>query len=78
MKQKLTVEFDHEVGYAIIKCDWSERWAAQNWDYWVEKIKPIIGVGCFHGILYDKWEQVAPTTISLRYKKIEQEIKGDM
>lgn len=78
MKQKVSVEFDHELGYAILKCNWAETWIDQNWDFWFERIKPIIGVGCLEGVLYDKWEKVGPTTISIRYKRIEREIKGDM
>lgn len=76
MKKKMIVDFDHEAGYAIIKCDWAETFTDTNWEYWIEKAKMIIGVGCLSGIIYDKFEQVSPTSVALRFV-INQTAKGE-
>ena len=77
MKKKMTVDFDHEAGYAIVKCDWAETFNATNWEYWVDKAKAIIGVGCLSGIIYDNYEQVSPTTVALRFEINQSTSKGE-
>lgn len=71
MKKKLSVEWDDDAGYAIVKIDWADRFAPANWKFWTDKVKHIIGVGNLSGILCDDPEIISPTTAVIRYTIVD-------
>lgn len=77
MKKKMSIEFDHDAGYAIVKIDWADGFAPANWRYWTEKAALVIGVGNLGGVLYEEPEIVSPTTAVIRYTLLDNALKEE-